>query len=62
MSADIDAFMKDMETMESPAGMNKYIDSFVIPEIWGIIGIILMFVLLAAGFFVTWKNYERREA
>lgn len=62
MSADIDAFMKDMETMESPAGMNKYIDSFVIPEIWGIIGIILMFVLLAVGFIVTWKNYERREA
>lgn len=61
ISADLDAFMKDMETMESPAGLNKYIDSFVIPEIWGIAGIILMLVLLAAGFFVTWKNYERRE-
>ena len=37
-------------------------DLMTIPKTWGFIGILLVFVLLIAGFAVTRKNYERRIA
>lgn len=58
----VDAFITDMETMKSPAGLNKYLEYITIPDVWGIIGIVLTFVILALGFVVTLKSYERRES
>lgn len=61
-SSALDTFMTDMETMQSPSALNKYLEYITIPDVWGYVGIALMFVLLAVGFVVTWKSYERREA
>lgn len=58
----LDSLMTDMETMQSPSDLNKYLEYITIPEVWGYAGIALMFVLLAVGFVVTCKSYERREA
>ncbi len=40
----------------------KLVDILTISHFWGVIGILLMFVLFIAGFWVTLKNYERRRA
>lgn len=40
----------------------KLVDILTIPHFWGVIGILIMFVLFFAGFWVTLKNHERRKA
>ncbi len=54
--------MTEVETASSPVILNKYIGFVTIPDVAGIIGIALTVVILIAGFVVTLKNNERREA
>ncbi|MBQ8567977.1 MAG: hypothetical protein IJ446_02035 [Oscillospiraceae bacterium] len=46
----------------TPAKLNALTEYITIPDVWCYAGIALMFVILAVGFIVTMKNYERRES
>jgi hypothetical protein len=52
----------NMEQAFESVDYNRLLDLLTIPDFWGWIGILLLFVILAAGFVVTWKSYERRNA
>lgn len=52
----------NMEQAFESVDYNRLLDLLTIPDFWGWIGILLLFVILAAGFVVTWKGYERRNA
>ena len=60
--SELEAFMTEVETASSPVILNKYIGFVTIPDAAGIIGIAFTVVILIAGFIVTLKNNERREA
>lgn len=59
---EIEAVMREIEQADSPAIFNKYIHYVTIPSAAGIIGIVLVFVIFAAGFAVMVKNHGRRKA
>ena len=46
------------ETMDNA----KLLDLLTIPDFWGWVGILLLFVILPVSFVVTRKGYERRNA
>lgn len=58
----VNTFESDMDQAFESADYNRLIDLMTIPDFWGWVGILLLFVILAAGFVVTWKSYERRNA
>lgn len=52
--------MERIPEMKSPAEMAQLGALFELPEIVGYLGIPAMFVILAVGFFASWKALERR--
>lgn len=54
-------YSKIIRAFES-ADYDMALDLVTIPDFWGWVGILLLFVILVAGFVVTWKSYERRNA
>lgn len=61
-NSEFEAFMTEVEASSSPAVLNKYTEFVKIPDIAGIIGIAFTVVFFIAGFIITLKNNERREA
>lgn len=57
-----ESFYSQVEQAFATMNNAKLIDLITIPDFWGWIGILLLFVILAAGFVVTWKSCERRNA
>ena len=57
-----EGFETQMEQAFATMNNAKLLDLLTIPDFWGVLGILLLFVILAAGFVVTWKGYERRNA
>ena len=57
-----ESFDSQMEQAFETMDYNRLIDLITIPDFWGWIGILLLFVILVAGFVVTWKSCERRNA
>ena len=63
-SSQINGLVQAQEIRQEIEGLLyiKLVDILTIPHFWGMIGILLTFVLFLAGFLVTLKNYERRRA
>ena len=63
-SSQINGLVQAQEIRQEIEGLLyiKLVDILTIPHFWGMIGILLTFVLFLAGFWVTLKNYERRRA
>ncbi len=57
---DEDVLMTDMETMQSPAMLNRYLQYLTIPDTWGYIGIAVTLILLTAGFIIAMKTDGRK--
>ncbi len=55
-------FESNMEQAFETMDYNRLIDLITIPDFWGWIGILLLFVILPVSFVVTRKGYERRNA
>lgn len=57
-----ESFYSQVEQAFATMNNAKLIDLLTIPDFWGWVGILLLFVILVAGFVVAWKSYERRNA
>lgn len=57
-----ESFYSQVEQAFATMNNAKLIDLITIPDFWGFVGILLLFVILPVGFVVTRKSYERRNA
>lgn len=55
-------FESKLDAMMASGDLSGLLDLVTIPDLWGGVGILLLFVILIGCFFISRKNFERRNA